>query len=160
MKINEMIEQEDEERVSEAENSSEEEDGKFDCQSIVSTLTNTDNHPGVIRTTRVVKVSKHKIELDKQFQVPLEGLVAVEVTKKTVKPYAVEEIESDKGDNAENAEEGKMDKKKAMKLERREKRKLKKELKQAFKDQNGKLVKATTAEIGAIRTGISVKKIY
>lgn len=47
-----------------------------------------------------------------------------------------------------------------MKQEKREKRKLKKELKMAFKTQNGKLVKATTAEIGALRVGVSVKKIY
>jgi hypothetical protein len=47
-----------------------------------------------------------------------------------------------------------------MKEEKREKRKLKKELKLAFKNQSSKLVKATTTEIGAIRAGISVKKIY
>jgi hypothetical protein len=47
-----------------------------------------------------------------------------------------------------------------MKEEKREKRRLKKELKLAFKTQNTKLVKATTTEVGAIRAGISVKKIY
>ena len=47
-----------------------------------------------------------------------------------------------------------------MKQEKRDKRKLKKELKLAFKSQNGKLVKATTAEIGQLRVGTSVKKIY
>lgn len=44
----------------------EDEDSKWDCQSILSTFTNTDNHPGVIRTTRKVKPGKlHKIELHK-----------------------------------------------------------------------------------------------
>jgi hypothetical protein len=47
-----------------------------------------------------------------------------------------------------------------MKQEKRDKRKLKKELKLAFKSQSTKLVKATTTEIGAIRAGISIKKIY
>lgn len=47
-----------------------------------------------------------------------------------------------------------------MKEEKREKRKLKKELKLAFKSQNTKLVKATTNEIGQLRAGTSVKKIY
>jgi hypothetical protein len=50
--------------------------------------------------------------------------------------------------------------KKQMKQEKRDKRKLKKELKMAFKTQSTKLVKATTTEIGAIRAGISIKKIY
>lgn len=47
-----------------------------------------------------------------------------------------------------------------MKQEKREKRKLKKELKMAFKNQNTKLVKSTTTEIGALKAGVSVKKIY
>jgi hypothetical protein len=51
-------------------------------------------------------------------------------------------------------------KKKQMKQEKRDKRRLKKELKLAFKSQNGKLVKQTTAELGALRAGVSVKKIY
>lgn len=54
----------------------------------------------------------------------------------------------------------KASKKKQMKQEKREKRKLKKELKLAFQSQNKKLVKATTAEVGALRVGVSVKKIY
>lgn len=34
--------------------SSDEED-RWDCNTILTTHTNTDNHPGVIKTTRVVK---------------------------------------------------------------------------------------------------------
>ena len=70
--------------------------------------------------------------------------------------------ESDKDDSSAAGPDNldKAQKKKQMKEEKREKRKLKKELKLAFKNQSSKLVKATTTEIGAIRAGISVKKIY
>ena len=47
-----------------------------------------------------------------------------------------------------------------MKEEKRLKRKMKKELKMAFQTQNHKLVKATTADIGGLRAGVSIKKIY
>ena len=100
--------------------------------------------------------------------------------KKTVKelvasakngPYQVAEQEEDDGSESEKddssaaAPEGgdnseKAMRKKQMKQEKRDKRKLKKELKLAFKSQSTKLVKATTTEIGAIRAGISIKKIY
>ncbi|CDW89648.1 UNKNOWN [Stylonychia lemnae] len=156
---------------------------KWDCNTILSTFTNTDNHPGVIKTTRTVKVNNKKMELHKQFKVPIEGLMAMEIdvpreTKKLKKnakgPYEqVEEIESegsssgnedqDQKDGAEGESDPK-DLKKQRKLqqkqEKRDKRKLKKELKLAFKTQNTKLVKATTTEIGALKTGVSVKKIY
>lgn len=39
-----------------------EDDIKFDCQSIVSTYTNTDNHPGVIKR---LQKKKELISLDK-----------------------------------------------------------------------------------------------
>lgn len=39
---------------------------KWDCESILSTYTNTDNHPGVIKTNRRVRPNKNiKIELHK-----------------------------------------------------------------------------------------------
>ena len=50
--------------------------------------------------------------------------------------------------------------KKQLKEEKREKRKLKKDLKVAFKTQNTRLVKATTTEIGQIKSGVSIRKIY
>jgi hypothetical protein len=43
---------------------SEDDEKKWDCNTILSTFTNTDNHPGVIKTTRTVKVNK-KMELHK-----------------------------------------------------------------------------------------------
>ena len=56
--------------------SSDEED-RWDCNTILSTFTNKDNHPGVIKTTRVVKQKANQIILHKQFKVPIEGLAEV-----------------------------------------------------------------------------------
>lgn len=58
--INEMIEKEDADRdTSEDEDDEDDEEAqekKWDCQSILSTYTNTDNHPAIIKTVgRVVK---------------------------------------------------------------------------------------------------------
>ena len=55
--------------ASERESSDDEEDDsdsseKWDVESVLTTQTNTDNHPGIIKTTRVVK-PKVKIELHK-----------------------------------------------------------------------------------------------
>jgi len=55
----------------------------WDADTILSTYTNTDNHPGVIKTTRRVRPNqKMKIELHKQFKVPIDGLIpmAEEIT--------------------------------------------------------------------------------
>lgn len=58
--INAMIEKDDEERDTNEDDSSEDDEEaqekKWDCESILSTYTNTDNHPAVIRTvSRVVR---------------------------------------------------------------------------------------------------------
>lgn len=51
---------------------------EWDCESILSTYTNTDNHPGVIKTTRRIRPSqKMKIELHKAFKVPIDGLTPI-----------------------------------------------------------------------------------
>lgn len=56
MEINAILEKEMEERgLDSSEEESEDDDQKWDCQTILSTFTNTDNHPGVIKTNRVVK---------------------------------------------------------------------------------------------------------
>lgn len=47
---------------------------QWDAETILTTYTNTDNHPGVIKTTRRVR-PKAKIELHKQFRVPVDGLI-------------------------------------------------------------------------------------
>ena len=44
---------------------SEDDEKKWDCETIQTTLTNTDNHPGVIKTVRKVVKPKNKIELHK-----------------------------------------------------------------------------------------------
>ena len=54
----------------------EDQEEQWDCESILSTYTNTDNHPGVIKTQRRVRPNqKMKIELHKQFRVPVDGLI-------------------------------------------------------------------------------------
>jgi len=61
----------------------ESEDEAWDAESILSTFTNTDNHPGVIRTVRRVRPAQRmRIELHKQFKVPVDGLIplAEEIT--------------------------------------------------------------------------------
>lgn len=53
-------------------------EAKWDCETILSTYTNTDNHPGVIKTTKRIKPSqKMKIELHKAFRVPIDGLMPI-----------------------------------------------------------------------------------
>ena len=84
--LNAQLEKEMEERGSDYEDydpynhDSEEEKNKWDCNTILTTFTNTDNHPGVIKTTRVVRQKANKIELHKQFKVPVDGLMAEEIT--------------------------------------------------------------------------------
>ena len=49
---------------------------QWDAETILTTYTNTDNHPGVIKTQRRVRPKMNmKIELHKQFKVPLDGLI-------------------------------------------------------------------------------------
>lgn len=114
--INEVF---DKEAIEKAEISSEEEssdeDAKMDCESVISTFTNTDNHPGLIKTVKKIVKPKHKFELHKQFKVPLEGLmpIAEEITIKKEQrekkksnrnaPYEVEEIESEDSSEKESA---------------------------------------------------------
>ena len=131
--------------------SSEEEEESWDCESILSTYTNTDNHPGVIKTTKRVRPNqKQKIDLHKAFRVPVDGLegltpMAEEITRKIEKKkaensttaYTQKDEDSDVEDNeSQNTDfnEANPDKarKKEIKTENREKRKLKKQLKNAF----------------------------
>lgn len=85
LELNALLEKEMEERGSdytESDDSSDEDEQKWDCHTILSTYTNTDNHPGVIKSTRVVKVKKsNKMDLHKQLKVPLDGLVAEEIVR-------------------------------------------------------------------------------
>jgi hydroxymethylpyrimidine pyrophosphatase-like HAD family hydrolase len=98
--------------------------------------------------------------------VPLEGMMAEEISRPKKQSKGTSDAYLEQQESAKVEEDAVVDdnskaaKKKMLKEEKREKRKLKKELKQAFKDQNGKLVKSATAEIGQLRAGVSVKKIY
>lgn len=121
-----------------------------------------------------------KIELDKQFKVPLDGLnglipIAEEIIKekKPKKANAASAFEEDSDEAPEEATEPtaadesgdeepasklnpRKQAKKEMKAERRQRRQQKKELKVAFSQQKNKLVKQQTAvHAGAIRPGVS-----
>ena len=91
---------------------------QWDCETILSTYTNTDNHPGVIKTQRRVRPSERmKIELHKQFRVPVDGLgvIAEEITiqkekklkEKESKPYIEQTVNVAKteGDRKERKKE-------------------------------------------------------
>ena len=88
---------------SDNEDDSDENEAKWDCETILSTYTNTDNHPGVIKTTKRIRPGKVKIDLHKQFRVPLDGLtpIAEEIIMKKEKkanepnnPYVTRDQES------------------------------------------------------------------
>ena len=160
--------------------SEEESDGeaKWDCDTILTTYTNTDNHPGVIKTERRIKPSeRNKIMLHKQFKVPVDGLIPVaeEITIQKEKrkadlsgPFQRQEVDDDEQEKREEIEEDKdgapLDPRKAhkkqVKEEQRDKRKLKKELKQAFETEKHRNHKVNTVDAGMIKPGVSVKKIY
>ena len=159
----------------------------WDAETILSTYTNTDNHPGLIKTERRVRPSQRmKIELHKQFKVPVDGLLplAEEITvykeKKAAmdnnKPFSRVPAASGQGerppasprgeedaDEEVEQEEPEVDKKaqkKLVKAQQRAKRQMKKQLKQAFNSQIQTEVAKGVTEMGGIRQGISIKKIY
>ena len=71
------FEQEADERGADYESPETEEDphDRWDAESILSTYTNTDNHPSLIKFVPKVKTNKDKmIMLHKQFKVPIGGL--------------------------------------------------------------------------------------
>ena len=62
----EQFEEEAIEKMEEGSSESEEEEQAWDAETILTTYTNTDNHPGVIKTERRVRPSQRmKIELHK-----------------------------------------------------------------------------------------------
>lgn len=60
-----MLESEEKEDIESDSESESDGEKEFDVQTIVSTYTNTDNHPGVIKTTKKVVKQKVKMELHK-----------------------------------------------------------------------------------------------
>jgi len=67
----------DAEEYNSGDEESEDDEAKWDCESILSTYTNTDNHPGIIKTSKRIRPGKVKIDLHKQFRVPIEGLCPI-----------------------------------------------------------------------------------
>jgi hypothetical protein len=95
--------------------SEEDENDKWDAETILSTMTNTDNHPSIIKFIPKVKTNqKMKIELHKQFKVPIDGLnglipIAEEISLKKKKKkeggtqaFEEDSEESDPEDEAED----------------------------------------------------------
>ena len=137
-----------------------------------------------------------KIELHKQFKVPVDGLIplAEEITLKKEKKEAGDQpftrtsaqdktatsllpTETPPGsadvcgqdEHANDVDDSTTDAvttndrkahKKLVKAQQRDKRKLKKQLKQAFNGQMQAQAALSTTEVGGIRQGVSVKKIY
>jgi len=64
MELNEVFDKDAEEYNSSDDYTESDPEDKWDCDTIQTTLTNTDNHPGVIKTTRKVK-PKNTIQLHK-----------------------------------------------------------------------------------------------
>ena len=98
---------------------------KWDCDTILTTYTNTDNHPGVITTQRRIKPNqRNKIELHKQFKVPLDGLtplaeeIIVQKEKKKVTgktPYQRVEIPEQEAEQKNDESDEEPDSKKTQK---------------------------------------------
>ncbi len=92
--MHEKLEREHEERgsnYSSSESEEEDDEKKWDCATILSTYTNTDNHPAIVKTQGRVVRTKQRIELHKQFKVPLDGLMAEEISTLTKKKKTVKE---------------------------------------------------------------------
>lgn len=80
---------------------------------ILTTHTNTDNHPAIIKTTGRLVRTKQRIELHKQFKVPLDGLMAEEIdlSKKkkgdngSAKDGPFQKVQEDESESASSGDE-------------------------------------------------------
>lgn len=163
------------EEVSEEEE--EDQEQKWDVESILSTRTNTDNHPGVIKG--VVKAKKNKIILDPKTKAPELELESPEPAAEKPKrgDRYIEEIVSDEDSEEEvdvnttelkdletmtEAERKKYLRKmnkKQVKKEKKERRVEKKNMKKEFSRQHQRYTKMNTVGKGEIRPGVSVRKL-
>lgn len=112
---------------------------KWDCESIVSTYSNLENHPAIIKAPR--KNGAKKIQLSKKTGIPI-GYFPTKETKEVTKEVIEEEEEGDEGETAndlgaarpkEETKEEKKARKAAVKAARRDNRNRKKELKDTYK---------------------------
>jgi len=147
----------------------------WDVESILSTRTNTDNHPGVIKS--IVKVKQNPIKLDPKTRAPeLEDEhKPVDNSKQKSGPYIEAEISDDSDEDIEtdtkeipdlekmNDKERKKYlrklNKKQVKKEKKERRVMKKQMKKEFAKQNQQYAKSHTVGIGEIRPGTSVRHL-
>ena len=139
----------------------------WDVETVLTTKTNTDNHPGIIRT--IVRPKQNPIKLDPKTRAPeLESVTKVEEKPdKKQGPYVEieqsdEEVEEDHLKDMTPEEIARMDKKqykKMVKKERRERRAMKKQLKKEFSRQSQKYAQSRTVNKGQIRPGTSIKKL-
>eukprot|EP01113_Clastostelium_recurvatum_P024419 TRINITY_DN2917_c2_g1_i1.p1 TRINITY_DN2917_c2_g1~~TRINITY_DN2917_c2_g1_i1.p1 ORF type:complete len:423 (-),score=155.67 TRINITY_DN2917_c2_g1_i1:89-1357(-) len=114
----------------------EEAEEQWDCESIVSTYSNLENHPRLI-----VEAATHKIQLSRKTGIPLGVLPAKERKPKQEPPPKPAENLGEARNKEETPEEKKA-RKKAVKEGRRDQRQNKKALKVAFKTEEARQVHA------------------
>lgn len=145
----------------------------WDVESILSTRTNTDNHPGIVKS--VVRVKKNAIKLNPKTRAPeLEGEVVQKEDKKK-SAYVEEEVsdDSDEDIDVETKEIADLEKmtekerkkymrklnKKQVKKEKKERRIMKKQMKKVFSSQSQEYQATRTVGMGELRPGTSVKHL-
>jgi hypothetical protein len=159
----------------ESEESEEDQEKQWDVETVLTTRTNTDNHPGVIKS--VIKPKKNKIKIDPKTKAPQ---LDVEYTgperKRPEKtgPYieemvsdedSEEELDTEELANLETMNEKERKKylrkmnKKQVKKERKERRQQKKQTKKEFSKQHQNYTKINTAKQGELKPGVSVRRI-
>ena len=132
---------------------------KWDCESIISTYTNTDNHPALIQS--IVK-PKNKINFKDLTKVAKEDRVIEEEEVDSEGEESEEqEISIDLRGLSEKEKKKAIRKihKKAMKEEKRAKRISKKEQKNELKDEYKKQTRKNVVQVGHLKPGTSVRRI-
>lgn len=167
------MDSEEEEQEAEGED---QEQKKWDVETILSTRTNTDNHPGLIKS--VVKIKKNRIVLDPKTRAPEleDGATNDKPAERPSKegPYREEEVSDSDDDidvegqeipNLESMSEKERTKylrklnKKQVKKEKKDRRQMKKKMKEEFSKQKQRFNQINTTGRGEIRPGTSVRKL-
>lgn len=107
---------------------------KWDCESIISTYSNLENHPTLIREEP--KKKKKTIQLSKKTGIPI-GVLPTKEKEEEEDDDLISENLGKKRNKNETKEEKRL-RKKMIKMENRMKRQLKKETKKAFKKEEVK----------------------
>lgn len=148
---------------------------KWDVETVLTTRTNTDNHPGIIKGT--VRIRRNIIKLDPRTKAPELDIEHVKVEKKEKpQPFVVEVLSEEESEeepdldteelkNVEDMTDKEKEKyykklhKKQVKEEKRERRKMKKQMKKEFNRQHLKFNKVNAVGQGQIKPGVSVRRI-